>query len=123
MIVSTYLSLDGVMEAPEKWVSWSEQMEEYEWEQLLASDALLMGRGVYEVFAASWPFREGEFADRMNSLPKFVVSTTLQTAEWRNTSVVSGEASQEVTKLSTNPVRRCSSTAAGSSCGLSWSKP
>ena len=47
-------------------------MEEYAWEQLPASDAILMGRGVYEVFAASWPFREAEFADRMNSLPKFV---------------------------------------------------
>lgn len=103
LVVSTYVSLDGVTEAPEQWTSWSDQMEEYAWEQLLASDALLMGRGVYEVFAASWPSRGGEFADRMNSLPKFVVSTTLDEAAWSNTSVISGDVVQEVSKLKRQP--------------------
>lgn len=74
-------------------------MEKYAWEQLLASDALLLGRRVYQVFAASWPSRGGEFADRMNSLPKFVVSTTLEELEWSNSSLIRGDVPREVSKL------------------------
>jgi dihydrofolate reductase len=106
VVVSTYVTLDGVMEAPEKWELWNEEeMEKYAWEQLLASDALLMGRRIYEGFAAAWPFREGEFADRMNSLPKFVVSTTLEAVEWNNTSVIHDDVPNEVAKLKQQPGR------------------
>ena len=106
VVVSTYVTLDGVMEAPEKWELWNEEeMEKYAWEQLLASDALLMGRRVYEGFAAAWPSREGEFADRMNSLPKFVVSTTLEAVEWNNTSVIRDDVPNEVAKLKQQPGR------------------
>src|SRR6266540_2180659 len=100
VVVSTYVTLDGVMEAPEKWELWNEEeMEKYAWEQLLASDALLMGRKIYEGFAAAWPSRGGEFADRMNSLPKYVVSTTLEAVEWSNTSVIRDDVPNEVAKL------------------------
>jgi dihydrofolate reductase len=103
VVVSTYVSLDGVMEAPEQWQVWNEEMDKYAWEQLLASDALLLGRGVYQVFAASWPSRGGEFAARMNRLPKFVVSTTLDEVEWSNSSLISGDVPEEVAKLKQQP--------------------
>jgi dihydrofolate reductase len=103
LVISTYMTLDGVMEAPENWELWSDEHEQYAWEQLLASDALLMGRKVYEVFAGSWPSRDGEFADRMNGLPKFVVSFTLEEAEWNNTTVISGNVPEEVGKLKQQP--------------------
>ena len=65
-----------------------------------ASDALLIGRRTYESFAGAWPKREGEFADRFNAMPKFVVSTTLKDPEWNNTTVLdSGDATAQVRKL------------------------
>jgi len=97
------MTLDGVMEAPEKWERWSDEHERYAWEQLLASDALLMGRKVYEIFARSWPSRDGEFAERMNALPKFVVSSTREAADWNNTTVISGDVPEEVAKLKQQP--------------------
>jgi dihydrofolate reductase len=103
LVISMYMTLDGVMEAPEKWELWSDEHEQYAWEQLLASDALLMGRKVYEIFAGSWPSRDGEFADRMNALPKFVVSSTLQAADWNNTTVISGDVPAEIAKLKQEP--------------------
>jgi dihydrofolate reductase len=103
LVVSTYMTLDGVMEAPETWELWSDEHEQYAWEQLLASDALLMGRKVYEIFAGSWPSRDGEFADRMNALPKFVVSSTLDAADWNNSTIISGNVPEEVAKLKHQP--------------------
>jgi dihydrofolate reductase len=96
-----YLSLDGVMEAPEKWEGpfWSDELEKYALEQVLAADALLLGRATYEIFASSWPSRSGDaFSDRMNSMPKFVVSKTLEAPEW-NATVIDGDVVQEVSKL------------------------
>jgi dihydrofolate reductase len=96
-----YLSLDGVMEAPEKWEGpfWSDELEQYALEQVLAADALLLGRTTYEIFASSWPSRSGDaFSDRMNNMPKFVVSKTLKAPEW-NASVIDGDAVEEVSKL------------------------
>ena len=102
IVVSTYVTLDGVMEAPEMWVFrfWNDEHTKYADDQLFASDALLMGRGVYEEFAASWPSRTTEFADRMNSLPKYVVSTTLEEPlEWNNSTLVKENVAEEVSKL------------------------
>jgi dihydrofolate reductase len=96
-----YLSLDGVMEAPENWEGpfWSDELEQYALEQVLAADALLLGRTTYEIFASSWPSRSGDaFSDRMNNMPKFVVSKTLKAPEW-NASVIDGDAVEEVSKL------------------------
>jgi dihydrofolate reductase len=99
----TYLLLDGVMENP-AWTGpyFNGGHAKFAHGQLFASDALLLGRVTYEVFAASWPHAEeseGEFAVRMNTLPKHVVSTTLDQAEWANSSIVRGDMAAEVTRL------------------------
>ena len=101
VIVSTYMTLDGVVEAPEKWVFqfWNDDLAKYAHDQLFASDAVLMGRGVYEEFAASWPSRSTEFADRMNSLPKYVVSTTMEEAAWINSTIINENVAEEVARL------------------------
>jgi dihydrofolate reductase len=65
----------------------------------MAAEALLLGRVTYEGFAKAWPSREGEFADKFNSMPKYVVSSTLENPEWNNTTVLKGEVGEEVGKL------------------------
>ncbi len=105
VIASVYLSLDGVMEAPE-WTRkfFSDEGRAFARAQLFDSDALLLGRVTYQGFAQSWPSITDEdgFADRMNSLPKFVASTTLQEAEW-NASIIKGDVAEEVSKLKQQP--------------------
>jgi dihydrofolate reductase len=103
IVALTYLSLDGVMESP-AWTGpyFNAEHAKFAHGQLFASDALLMGRVTYEGFAAAWPHlrdAEGEFAVRMNTMPKHVVSTTLERAEWSNTSVVRGDLATEIAKL------------------------
>jgi dihydrofolate reductase len=118
LIATEYLTLDGVMEAPGDEPSlgerggWSflfssEEYRQFKFEELLASDALLMGRMTYEIFAAAWPSRTGEFADRMNSLPKYVVSKTLQKAEWNNSHLINDAAHvvEKVIRLKRQPGR------------------
>src|SRR5687768_9758657 len=110
IVVTEFVSLDGVMEAPGgeafKYPGWSfefdrgEDGNQFKLEETRQADALLIGRRTYESFAGAWPEREGEFADKFNSMPKFVVSTTLGDAEWNNTTVLdSGDASAQVRKL------------------------
>ena len=76
------MTLDGVVESPQDWSFpyWSDETAEFKWDELLATDAHLLGRVTYEGFAAAWPDRTDAqgFADRMNSLPKYVVSTKLK---------------------------------------------
>jgi dihydrofolate reductase len=74
-------------------------------DEIMASDVLLLGRVTYEGFAAAWPSRTDEagFADRMNNLPKYVVSTTLKKAEWNNTSIIKGNIPEEVANLKKGP--------------------
>jgi dihydrofolate reductase len=86
IIVSEFLTLDGVMEAPEKWSFpfQDEEVAQFKYEEIVASDALLLGKITYQIFAHSWPIRTGEFADRMNSIPKYVVSTSLDQLTWNN---------------------------------------
>lgn len=118
LIATEYLTLDGVMEAPGDETSlgerggWSflfssEEHRQFKWEELLASDALLLGRVTYEIFAAAWPSRTGEFADRMNSLPKYVVSTTLPKVEWNNSHLINDTTHlvDEIRKLKQQPGR------------------
>ncbi len=105
IIASEFLTLDGVMEAPEKW-SFPFQNDEtakFKSDELFASDALLLGRETYQIFEASWPSRTGEFADRMNGLPKFVASTTLKKAGWNNSKLIKGGIAEEVTWLKQQP--------------------
>jgi dihydrofolate reductase len=99
IIVTEFISLDGVVEAPGgeegyKHTGWTfdidedPAMYEFKGEELRDVEALLLGRRTYEGFAAAWPGREGEFADRFNSMPKYVVSSTLKDPSWNNTTVV-----------------------------------
>ena len=107
IVVTEFTSLDGVMEAPGgepfKYPGWSFEFDrgddgnQFKLEETRQADALLIGRRTYESFAGAWPQREGEFADKFNSMPKFVVSTTLKDPEWNNTTVLdSGDATAAV---------------------------
>ncbi|MFF4351181.1 dihydrofolate reductase family protein [Streptomyces sp. NPDC001530] len=110
IIVTEFVSLDGVLEAPGggegfKYDGWSFEIDrgdggnQFKLDETMNSDALLLGRVTYEGFAAAWPSREGEFADKFNSMPKFVVSSTLDKAEWNNSTVLGGDVVGEVTNL------------------------
>lgn len=103
VVVTMFMSLDGVIGEPQNWSFpyWSDQTGEFKNEELKATDAHLLGRITYEGFAAAWPSREDEagFADRMNSLPKYVVSTTLQHADWNNSTIINGDLEEEVNAL------------------------
>jgi dihydrofolate reductase len=72
---------------------------EYLFREALGTEALLLGRITYEQFAANWPSRDGEFADKFNSLPKYVVSSTLEDPEWNNSTVLGGDVVEEVSRL------------------------
>jgi dihydrofolate reductase len=109
IVVTEFVSLDGVMEDPGgaedyEHGGWSFEIErgegdEFKMDELLETDALLLGRKTYEGFAAAWPSREGGFADKFNSMPKYVVSTTLRDPEWNNSMVLEGDLAEEVAKL------------------------
>jgi dihydrofolate reductase len=96
-----YLTLDGVVEAPENWVMPDDEMFAEQSADYAASDALLLGRRTYEVFAASWPQRGSDVpnADWMNNTQKYVASTTLESPQWQNTAVLEGDVSDAVSRL------------------------
>jgi len=101
LVESTFVTLDGVMSSPEKWGPpyWDDQHNQYAHNLLFSSDALLLGRKTYEGFAEAWPARSGDdYSDRINSLPKHVVSTTLQETRW-NATLIKGDVAGEVAKL------------------------
>src|SRR5438046_3356476 len=99
--VAEFLTLDGVMEAPEQWDGPfpNEEMGMEIGSSLFQCGALLYGRRTYEEMAAAWPERTGDMADRLNSIPKFVVSTTLQEATWNNSRLIEGKFVEEVSRL------------------------
>jgi dihydrofolate reductase len=110
IIVTEFVSLDGVMEAPGggedyKHAGWTfeinrgEEGNKFKIKETSDSEALLLGRITYEGFAKAWPSREGEFADKFNSMPKYVVSATLKKADWNNSTILSGDVTEEITKL------------------------
>jgi dihydrofolate reductase len=109
IVVTEFVSLDGVMEAPGgedfKYKGWSfkfdrgEEGNKFKLDETFQSEALLLGRVTYEGFAAAWPSRDGEFADKFNTMPKYVVSSTLENPEWNNTSVLKGDVVAEASKL------------------------
>src|SRR5687768_4292134 len=110
IVVTEFVSLDGVMEGPagdDGFVrgAWSFEVDrgqdgdKFKLDETMGSEALLLGRRTYQGFAAAWPSREGEFADKFNSMPKYVVSSSLDNPEWTNTTVLRGEVVDEVSKL------------------------
>ncbi len=114
IVVTEFVSLDGVVEDPGgsesfKYGGWSFEFDrgpegdEFKVEETRNSQALLLGRVTYEGFAEAWPSRDGEFADMFNSMPKYVVSSTLQAPEWTNSTVLGGDLVEEVSKLREGP--------------------
>jgi dihydrofolate reductase len=113
IVVTEFVSLDGVMEDPGgaedyKYGGWTFQFDrgegdKFKMDEALDAEALLLGRVTYEGFAKAWPSREGEFADKFNSMPKYVVSSTLDKAEWNNSTVLRGDVVEEVSKLRRAP--------------------
>jgi len=110
IIISENVSLDGVIQDPAGdegfrrggWVGLikdSPQLNQLALDEALGAEALLLGRRSYEWFAARWPSRSGELADRLNSLPKYVVSSTLEHPAWNNSTILKGDAVNEVSKL------------------------
>ena len=114
VVVSQFVTLDGVVEDP----GGSEDFERGGWafkfdrgpegdqfklDEVMASEALLLGRVTYAGFAEAWPSRTGDFADKFNNMSKYVVSTTMDEAEWSNSTVVKGDVAEEISKLKQQP--------------------
>ena len=119
LVVSEFLTLDGVMEDPGgaegfPGGGWAFRFErgpegdKFKLDELMAADALLLGRKTYEGFARAWPSMTDEvgFAAKMNSMRKYVVSSTLQHAEWNNSTILSGDIVGEISRLKHQPVQR-----------------
>jgi dihydrofolate reductase len=101
IINSTFISLDGVINHMDRWHFdfIDDEADAFASQQLLDSDALLMGRHTYEIYASAWPGREGGYADRINTMPKYVASTTLHSPQWANTTVLDGDLAETAAKL------------------------
>jgi dihydrofolate reductase len=110
IVVTEFVSLDGVMEGPGggegfKHAGWTfkidrgKEGDKFKLAETLNSEALLLGRVTYEGFAAAWPSVKNEFADKLNSMPKYVVSSTLEKAEWNNSTVLREGVVEEVSRL------------------------
>lgn len=93
IVNSTFVSLDGVINHMEKWHFdyVSDQTDELALSQLREADAMLMGRRTYEIYASAWPGRDGEYPERINAIPKHVVSTSLASPQWNATTVLRGD--------------------------------
>ena len=116
IIASEFVTLDGVMESPGEpeelggrggWANnfINEEAEKYKYDELLVSEALLLGRTTYDLFAASWPNMTDEtgFAERMNLLPKYVVGSSLGGTPWKNSKLIEGDIAKEVSLLKQLP--------------------
>src|SRR5437660_7843303 len=110
LVVTEFVSVDGVFEDPGgaegyEHGGWTFEYDrgddgnKFKLDELMEAEVQLLGRVTYEGFAAAWPSREGEFADKLNNEPKYVVSTTIKDPPWRNTTVISDDAAQEIAKL------------------------
>ena len=114
IVVTEFVSLDGVMEDPGgsegfKYGGWSfelsrgEEGDKFKLDETMATDALLLGRVTYQGFADAWPSRTDEFADKFNNMPKYVVSSTMDAAEWTNSTVLKGDVAEAVSRLREGP--------------------
>jgi dihydrofolate reductase len=102
IVITEFMSLDGVVEDPGGgedyehggWsfaISRGDEGDRFKLDEAMGSDALLLGRTTYEGFAEAWPQRDGDFADKFNTMPKYVVSSTLRDPEWTNSTVIDGD--------------------------------
>ncbi len=100
LVVTEFVSLDGIMEDP-AWTFkyWNDEIATFKGEESSASDALLLGRVTYQGFAAAWPESTDEGADYFNSVRKYVVSTTLDKAEWNNSTLIKDNVVEEITRI------------------------
>jgi dihydrofolate reductase len=101
IIESTLVSLDGVIGDPHLWAMerFDNDAQKEALEGLQESDAMLLGRRTYEIFAGVWPARTGAYAERLNSMPKYVFSSTLRKAEWNNSTIIQGDVVAEAARL------------------------
>jgi dihydrofolate reductase len=110
IIVTEFISVDGVIDTPGdkgdfKYAGWTTEIsrgqegDKFKFDETFNSEAQLFGRVTYIDFASAWPSREGEFADKFNALPKYVVSSTLQKGDWGNTTILNGDMVEAVTNL------------------------
>ena len=101
IIESTLVSLDGVTGDPHIWAMerFDDDAQKEALEGLRASDAMLLGRRTYEIFAGIWPARTGAYAERLNSMRKYVFSSTLRKADWNNSTIIHGDVVAEAAKL------------------------
>jgi dihydrofolate reductase len=108
IVVTEFISLDGVMEDPGGsegfehggWgLDLGEDGGQFKFEETMGSEAMLLGRKTFEHFAEAWPSQEGPYADKFNSAPKYVVSSTLQDPRWANSTVLGGDLAEEVAEL------------------------
>jgi dihydrofolate reductase len=114
VVVSQFVSVDGVVEDPGGSEGWDRggwaftfdrgpEGDQFKLDEVMASEALLLGRVTYEGFAAAWPSRTGDFADKFNGMRKYVASTTLDEAAWNNTTVLRGDVAKEVAAVRERP--------------------
>jgi dihydrofolate reductase len=101
LVISTLVTLDGVADDPQSWANryFDAEAAEHSLRRLQGADAFLMGRGSYEYFLPSWPAASGPYMDRLNAMPKYVFSSTLERAQWNNTTVVRGNVVEAVREL------------------------
>jgi dihydrofolate reductase len=101
IIESTLVSFDGVIGDPHVWAGeyFNDEARSRSLRQLQTSDGILMGRRTYEIFAGLWPQASGPYADRLNGMPKYAFSSTLERAEWTNTTIVRGDVAERAAAL------------------------
>jgi dihydrofolate reductase len=118
IVAGLFVSLDGVYESPDQWhfPYFNDEMGEAVGSQMAAADTMLLGRVTYQEFASYWPHQSNddvEIADYMNNTPKLVVSNTLKTLEWQNSTLVSGDVAAELTRLKQQPGKNIGITGSG----------
>ena len=115
-----FISLDGVVEAPENWTGpyFNDQVGQAVGALMATNDAMLLGRVTYEGFAAAFGGQSGGMADQMNNTPKYVVSSTLTSADWQNSTLINGDVAARVSELKRQPGQNIGMS--GSSVLVSW---
>ena len=120
IVAGLFTSLDGVVESPENWTGpyFNDQVGQAVGTLMASNDALLLGRATYEGFAAAFGGQSGGMADQMNNTPKFVVSSTLITADWQNSTLISGDVAAAISQLKQQPGQKIGMS--GSATLVGW---